>query len=88
MWSVTSPPLLKTRFLENAQASFGGFDIDAAAAGGIGTAVAGVRRIQFKRAVFHPVVWVVVSNLVSLSAESLTLVKSQRARDSQSGRGG
>ena len=54
------------------------------AAGGIGTAIAGVsagaRRIRFKRAVFHPVVYVVILNTVSLSAESLTLIRSQRAR--------
>ena len=36
---------------------------------------AGARRIRFKRVISHPVVWVVVLNIVSLSAESLTLVR-------------
>ena len=36
---------------------------------------AGARRIQFKRAISHPVVWVVVLNTVSLSAESPTLIR-------------
>ena len=36
---------------------------------------AGARRILFKRAISHPVVWVVVLNTVSLSAESPTLIK-------------
>ena len=36
---------------------------------------AGARRIRFKRVISHPVVWVVVLNIVSLSAEFSTLVR-------------
>ena len=46
-------------------------------AGRVGTAgTAGTGRIQFKRVINYLMIWVGTSNTVSLSAESLTLVKS------------
>ena len=77
-------PPFKNQISRKCLGQFRGLNIGTAAAGGIGTVVTGVgigtRRIRFKRAIFHPVVWVGVSNTVSLSAESLTLIRSQRAR--------